>query len=155
MPVRVLPPLYNSQTTTPLENGRLLTSYIANLSRYKDHHRACCEDMTSRSFPGIISNDILPGELREYPFCKLADARTAMENRIAMLRDPGLAFFFLFIEDSQHNDIAAFELGLAIQSSATIVLVGPHPRSSIHTARDKNKIVSAYDWENFIAQRFP
>lgn len=131
-----------------------LTSYIANINQVRGYHQEYCADITDRGFPCVISNDFLLDEPREYPFTSVESSLSRMEKRIITLRDPSLTFFIFFTEESQHNEIAAFELGLAIQTKATVVLVGPRPRNAIHTYREKSRIISCYDWDNFIQQRF-
>lgn len=131
-----------------------LTSYIAHLNTINGRHREVVQDMTDRGFPCVISNDLLGVTGREYPHCSASVGRELGNARIMLVKDERLAFFFLFMNESQHNEIAAFELGLAIQTKATTVLIGPHPRSGIHLVEDK-KIVLAYDYENFLSMRFP
>jgi hypothetical protein len=124
--------------TQPKKFAEQLTSYIANLNGVTEKHRNYCEHIGEYGFPCIISNDLL-----------------TVDNIIITLRDPSLAFFILFIDDSYDNDIATFELGLALQTKATIALIGPKPRNALHSFREGAKIISCFDWDNFIAQRFP
>lgn len=133
----------------------MLTSYIANLNRVSEEHEYIVRDMGDRSFPCVISNNLTVADEREFPYCAPPVAERSIENRIITLRSPDLAFFFLFMEDSQRNEIAAFELGLAIQNpNATVVLIGPRPRLPIHFAANGSKLIRAYDYENFVALRF-
>jgi hypothetical protein len=136
----------------PLHN-----SYIANLNQVRDYHRDAATDLTDRSFACMISNDVVVTDQREHPYCSASVAKENIELKILTLREPSLAFFLLFMEDSQRNEIAAFELGLAIQSKATIVLIGGTPRSPQHFVDIRiveRKVIRAYDYENFAAQRW-
>lgn len=133
---------------------KLSTSYIANVNRISQYHLDVLEDLNERLFPGIISNEIHPKEFQAYPLCSEEVARTTMENRLSMLRDPMLHFFIMFLDDSQHNEIAAFELGVSVQTKATIVLLGSKYRSGITIFKPIDKIVKAYDWDDFIEIRF-
>lgn len=141
-------------TPPPLVKTPYLTSYIAHLRSVRDYHRDAREDLTSRGFPCLLSNDVLGDELREYPSCSKDQAKITIANRISLVRDNNLAFFILFMDDSQHDEIAAFELGLAIQNPATkMILIGARPRNNIHCIED-SRIILAYDYENFAAQRY-
>lgn len=137
---------------------KMLQSYIANVNKVRDYHLAALDDLAERQFPGILSNEIHPKEYSEWPNCPESIALETMGNRISMLRDDRLHFFLLFIDDSQNNDIAAFELGMAINNpNCLIVLIGEQPKSAIHNLsfEGRTKIVRAYDYDNFLYQRFP
>lgn len=131
----------------------LLTSYIANLNTISGKHRDIIVDMTNRGFPCILSNDINPE--REYPYCSQQAAALVMTNRIETLRDSRLGFFFLFMNESERNEIAAFELGMAVQSKAKIVLIGNKIRGSIFCSSQKgDRILRYYNYEDFTQDRF-
>lgn len=127
------------------------TSYIANLNRISDYHREIKQDLTDRGFPCIISNDILetPDSL-EYPMCSPSAARSNITNKISTLKNESLNFFLLFIDDSLHNDIASFELGLVVNlKNCFIVLVGPKSRYPIHFIDYPVRIIRVNDYEEF------
>lgn len=74
------------------------------------------------------------------------------KNIVTTIKADTLAYLVFFADE--FTDVGLFELGLAIQTKALIVIIGDSPSPFLKALIDGKKIISAYNWDNFIAQRF-